>query len=59
MSEEKKDRFKRVDDAVDKVRAELDDAVDGSKAAGSKASKEAREAIDELEERIGKLRKRF
>lgn len=59
MADEKKDRFKRVDAAVDKAREELDEAVDGTKAAGSKASKEVREALDEVEERIGNLRKRF
>lgn len=58
MSEDQSDRFSGVDDAVDRVRKELDEAVDGTKAAGSKASKEVRDAIDNLEERVSKLRKR-
>lgn len=58
MSEEKKDRFQRVDRALDRVREELDEAVDGTKVAGSKASKEVREAIDDVEDRISRLRKR-
>ena len=55
---EKKDRFQNVDRAIDRVREELNEAVEGSKQAGSTAAKEAREAIDELEDRLGKLRKR-
>jgi len=58
MADEGKDRFKRVDRALDKVREELDDAVEGSKAAGSRASKEVREAIDDVEDRVARLRKR-
>lgn len=58
MSEEEKDRFQRVDRAVDRVREELDEAVEGTRAAGTSASKEVREAIDDLEERVRKLRHR-
>ena len=58
MSDEKKDRFKRVDSALDRVREEFDEAVDGSRQTGGKAAKEVREAIDELEERIANLRKK-
>ena len=59
MSDEKKDRFQRIDRAIDEVREELDEAVDGTKAAGGKASKEVREAIDELEDKVGNLRTRL
>lgn len=58
MSEEKKDRFKSVDNALGRVREEFDDAIEGSRQAGGKAAKEVREAIDELEERISNLRKK-
>lgn len=58
MSEDKKDRFKKIDSAIDQVRDELDEAVEGTKAAGGKASKEVREAIDELEQRVENLRKK-
>ena len=55
---DKKDRFEGVDDAIDRVREELDEAVEESKEAGSAAAKEVREAIDDLEERLSNLRKR-
>lgn len=55
---EKKDRFQNVDKAIERVRKELDEAVEESKQAGGKATKEVRETIDELEERVAKLRKR-
>lgn len=58
MSDEKKDRFKRIDAAIEKVREEVDDIADGGKSVGGKATKEAREAIDSLERKIEKLRKR-
>lgn len=58
MSEGEKDRFRRVDRAVDRVREELDEAVGGTRAAGSKASKEVREALDDVEEKVRKLRRR-
>lgn len=58
MSDQKKDRFKRVDAAIDKVREELDEAVDDTKDAGSKAAKEVREALDEAEDKVSNLRKR-
>lgn len=58
MADEKKDRFKRIDSAIDKIREEVDDIADGGKSAGGKASKEAREALDALEGKIQKLRKR-
>ncbi|MGZ0747117.1 MULTISPECIES: hypothetical protein [unclassified Haloparvum] len=52
------DRFESVDRALDEVREELDEAVEGTKEAGSKASKEVREALDSVEKRLGKLRDR-
>lgn len=55
---EKKDRFQGVDKAIDRVRDELDEAVEESKQAGGAAAKEVREAIDDLENRLAKLRKR-
>lgn len=58
MSEERKDRFQRVDNAIDRVREEFNEAVDDSREAGSKARSEVREAIDNLEDRVQKLRKR-
>lgn len=58
MSERDRDRFERVDRAIERVREELDEAVEESKAAGGKASKEVREAIDDLEERVANLRGR-
>lgn len=58
MADEKKDRFQRIDRTIEKVREELDEAIDESKALGGKASKEAREAIDELENKINNLRKK-
>ncbi len=58
MSDEKKDRFKRIDSAIDKVREELDEAADESKELGGKATKEVREAIDELEAKVKNLRKK-
>lgn len=58
MSEDKKDRFKRIDGAVDKVREELDEAVDESKELGGKATREVREAIDDLEAKVENLRKK-
>ena len=57
MSEEK-DRFQRVDRALERVREELDEAVEGSKAAGTEASKDVRQAIDQVEERLRNLRRR-
>lgn len=58
MSEEKKDRFKRIDSAIDKIREEVDDIAEGGKSAGGKATKEVREALESLENRVEKLRKR-
>jgi prefoldin subunit 5 len=58
MSDEKKDRFKRIDSAIDKVREELDEAADESKELGGKATKEVREAIDDLEAKVKNLRKK-
>ncbi len=58
MSEEKKDRFKRIDSAIDKIREEIDDVAEGGRSAGGKASREVREAIDNLEAKIERLRKR-
>lgn len=58
MSGEKKDRFKRIDSAINKIREEVDDVAEGGKSAGGKASKEVKQAIDALEEKVEKLRKR-
>ncbi len=58
MAEEKKDRFKRIDSAIDKIREEVDDVAEGGKSAGGKATKEVREAIDALENKVDSLRKR-
>lgn len=58
MTEEKKDRFKRIDGAIDKVREEVDEAVDESQELGGKATKEVREAIDNLENKVRNLRKK-
>lgn len=58
MSDEKKDRFKRIDSAIDRVRKELDEAADESKELGGKATREVRESIDELEAKVDNLRKR-
>lgn len=40
------------------MREELDEAADESKELGGKATKEVREAIDELEAKIDNLRKK-
>ena len=58
MADEKKDRFKRIDSAIEKIREEVDDVAEGGKAAGGKATKEVREALDSLENKVEKLRKR-
>ena len=58
MTEEKKDRFKRIDSAIDKIRDEVDDAADSGKAAGGKATKEVKEALDHLEDKVKNLRKK-
>lgn len=58
MQEEKKDRFKRIDTAIEKIRSEVDDIAEGGKSAGEKAGTEVREALDTLEKRVEKLRKR-
>jgi cell fate (sporulation/competence/biofilm development) regulator YmcA (YheA/YmcA/DUF963 family) len=58
MSEKKKDRFQRVDKAIDEVREEFNEAVDDSKKATDEAREEVREAIDNLEARLKKLRNR-
>jgi hypothetical protein len=58
MSNQRKDRFKRVDKAIDQVRKEFDEVIDESKAAGGGAREDVREAIDDVEARIDKLRKR-
>lgn len=58
MTDEKKDRFKRIDRAITKVRSEVDEAVDESKELGGKASDEVREALDELEDKVSALRKK-
>lgn len=57
MSEED-DRFGGVDEAIDRVREELDEAVEESREAGGAAAREVREAIDDLEDRLAKLRRR-
>lgn len=58
MSEEKKDRFKRLDQAIENVRAEVDEVIDESKVAGGEAREDVQEAIDRVEVRINELRKR-
>lgn len=58
MSDDEQGQFQRVDQAVERVREEMDEAVEGTKAAGTKASREVREAIDELEEKVRQLRNR-
>lgn len=55
---EKEDRFEGVDNAIDRVREELDETVEESKEAGSAAAREVREAIDDLEDRLANLRER-
>ncbi len=58
MSEDKKDRFKRIDAAIDRIREEIDEVADEGRAAGGKASREAKEALDALEKRVDDLRDR-
>lgn len=58
MSEEGRDRFQRVDRAIDRVREEFNEAVDDSRDAGERARAEVREAIDDLEDRLQRLRDR-
>ncbi len=58
MSDNDPDRFSAVDDAIDRVRSELNEAIEGSKSAGGRAARETREAVDELEERLRSLRRR-
>lgn len=58
MTDQEGDRFDRVDKALDRVREEFNEAVEDSKAAGGKAAKEVREAIDTLENRVSKVRER-
>ena len=55
---EKKDRFKRIDAAIDRIRGEIDDVEEGGKAAGGKATKEVREALNSLENKVENLRNR-
>jgi hypothetical protein len=52
MSKEKKDRLERVDRATDRVRTELDEAIDESKGASGEVSEDARAAIGDVEARI-------
>ena len=58
MAEEKKERFKRIDNAIEKIRTEVDDIAEGGKSARGKATKEVREALDALDNKVDKLRKR-
>ena len=58
MSNQEKDRFKRVDRAIAQVRKEFDEVIDGSREAGSEAREDVREAIDDVEARIDRLRNR-
>lgn len=55
---EKKDRFQRVDRALERVREELDEAVDDSRELGDRAAREVREAIDDVEDKLKNLRRR-
>jgi hypothetical protein len=56
MSDKDSDRFDRIDTAIDKIRTEVDDAAESGKSAGSKATKEVREAIDALEQKVDNFR---
>jgi hypothetical protein len=58
MTDGKQDRFEGVEKAVDRVREELDEAVEETKQASGKATEEVRETLDRLEDRVAKLRKR-
>ena len=58
MSDRQKDRFKRIDTAMDRIRDEVDDIAEAGKGAGGKATREVREAIDALEGKVETLRKR-
>ncbi|MFP4590721.1 MAG: hypothetical protein ACLFMX_01340 [Halobacteriales archaeon] len=52
------DRFERVDRALDRLREELDEVIEEGREAGGKAATEVREAIDDVEERLARLRDR-
>lgn len=52
------DRFESVEEALDEVRKELDEAVEGTKHAGSEASRKVREALNTVDDRISKLQER-
>jgi vacuolar-type H+-ATPase subunit H len=56
MSDSDSDRFDRIDGAVEKLRNEVDEAVDESKELSEKATKEVQEAIDDLENKLSNLR---
>jgi len=58
MPDEETDRFRRIDSAIDKVRSEVDEAVDESKELGGKATAEVQEALDNLEEKVTALRRK-
>lgn len=56
MGERKRDSFRRIDSAIDKIREEVDEVAEESKELGGKATAEVREAIDELEGKVRDLR---
>lgn len=58
MSDRDSDRFRGVDQAIERVREEFDEAIDESREAGTAARREVQEAIDDLEERLRDLRDR-
>lgn len=58
MADAQDDRFTTVDRAIDTVRGELDEAIEGTKSAGSKAAAEVRSALDDAEDRLDDLRDR-
>jgi archaellum component FlaC len=56
MSDDQTDRFDRIDSAIERIRGEVDEAADDSKELGEKATREVREAIDDLEAKVRNLR---
>lgn len=58
MTDEERDRFKKIDGAIAKIREEVDEVAGETKELGGKATKEVREAIDDLEDKVSGLRKK-